>query len=236
MSFTLRISGTAFEQKIVGFKDVKIFKEKVKNQNDEFFYEILDEETEDAKEISHQYVVSANSEIALLDKNRNVVKTFEVSELRRMTPVDNLDTEKLSYKGYALAIGEEEGFSETYKVPSKIKDFNIAYLYCYTTKFDETIDTRSLTEDAMQSGQLFYISDNELKKLCSEEIDLLRKTIADYEDNQFDSYDPAELLATLIDLGSESISKYELTYNEDGGCSNRTISGYFLDQNFNEVD
>ena len=116
MSFTLRISGTAFEQKIVGFKDVKIFKEKVKNQNDEFFYEILDEETEDAKEISHQYVVSANSEIALLDKNRDVVKTFEVSELRRMTPVDNLDTEKLSYKGYALAIGEEEGFSETYKV------------------------------------------------------------------------------------------------------------------------
>ena len=29
MSFTLRISGTAFEQKIVGFKDVKTFKEKV---------------------------------------------------------------------------------------------------------------------------------------------------------------------------------------------------------------
>ena len=236
MSFTLRISGTAFEQKLVGFKDIKTFKEKLKNQNDEFFYEILDEEPEDAKEISHQYVVSANSEIVLLDKDRDVVKTFEVSDLRRMTPVDNLDTEKLSYKGYALAIGEEEGFSETYKVPSKIKDFNIAYLYCYTTKFDETIDTRSLTEDAMQSGQLFYISDNELKKLCSEEIDLLRKTIADYEDNQFDSYDPAELLATLIDLGSESISKYELTYNEDGGCSNRTISGYFLDQKFNEVD
>ena len=88
----------------------------------------------------------------------------------------------------------------------------------------------------MQSGQLFYISDNELKELCNEEIDLLRKTIADYEDNQFDSYDPAELLASLIDLGSESISKYSLTYNEDGGCSNRTISGYFLDQNFNEVD
>ena len=103
MSFTLRISGTAFEQKLVGFKDVKTFKEKLKNQNDEFFYEILDEETEDTKEISHHY-------------------------------------------------------------------------------------------------------------------------------------DPAELLATLIDLGSESISKYSLTYNEDGGCSNRTISGYFLDQNFNEVD
>ena len=124
MSFTLRISGTAFEQKLVGFKDIKTFKEKLKNQNDEFFYEILDEETEDAKEISHQYVVSANSEIVLLDKNRDVVKTFEVSDLRRMSPVDNLDIKKLSYKGYALAIGEEESFSETYEVPSKIKDFN----------------------------------------------------------------------------------------------------------------
>ena len=102
MSFTLRISGTAFEQKLVGFKDIKTFKEKLKNQNDEFFYEILDEEPEDAKEISHQYVVSANSEIVLLDKDRDVVKTFEVSDLRRMTPVDNLDTEKLSYKGYAF--------------------------------------------------------------------------------------------------------------------------------------
>lgn len=87
-----------------------------------------------------------------------------------------------------------------------------------------------------QSGQLFYISDNELKQLCKEEINLLRKTITDYEDNQFDNYDPAELLAALIDLGSESISKYLLVYNEDGGCSNRTISGYFLDQHFNEVD
>ena len=236
MSFTLRISGTAFEQKLVGFKDIKTFKEKLKKQNDEFFYELLDEEPEDAKEISHQYVVSANSKIALLDKNRDVVKTFEVSDLRRMAPVDNLETEKLKYKGYALVTGEEEGFSETYGVPSKIKDFNIAYLYCYTTKFDETIDTRSLTEDAMQSGQLFYISDNELRELCSEEISLLRKTITDYKDNQFDSYDPVELFAALIDLGSESISKYKLIYNEDGGCSNRTISGYFLDQKFNEVD
>ena len=84
MSFTLRISGTAFEQKLVGFKDIKTFKEKLKKQNDEFFYELLDEETEDAKEISHQYVVSANSEIVLLDKDRDVVKTFEVSDLRRV--------------------------------------------------------------------------------------------------------------------------------------------------------
>ena len=48
------------------------------------FYELLDEEPEDAREISHQYVVSANSEIELLDKDRNVVKTFEVSDLRRV--------------------------------------------------------------------------------------------------------------------------------------------------------
>ena len=44
----------------------------------------MDEEPEDAREISHQYVVSANSEIELLDKDRNVVKTFEVSDLRRV--------------------------------------------------------------------------------------------------------------------------------------------------------
>lgn len=44
MSFTLRVKGYAYEQKLVGFKDTDSFNEKVEENDDNLFYELLDDE------------------------------------------------------------------------------------------------------------------------------------------------------------------------------------------------
>jgi hypothetical protein len=195
MSFTLRVKGYAYEQKLVGFKDANSFSEKVEENDDNFFYDILDEAPEYCKELAHQYVLSGEGEVQLLDEDMEIKKLFKVSDLRRMQPTDLFNRKAQKSEGYALAIGEEYGFYETYELPEGItaKNFNIANLYCFTTKFDEKIDVESLTEDGMQTGELYYISDKELRDLCKEETSIVKKTIEDYSDDSFDSYDQADL-------------------------------------------
>lgn len=63
MSFTIRVKGYAYEQKLVGFKDANSFKEKVEENDDNLFYELLDDEPEYCKELAHQYVLSAEGEV-----------------------------------------------------------------------------------------------------------------------------------------------------------------------------
>ena len=129
------------------------------------------------------------------------------------------------------------GFYETYELPEGItaKNFNIANLYCYTTKFDENIDVESFTEDGMQTGELYYISDKELRELCKDEIDLVKKSIEDYTDDSFDNYDQADLLAALLNGGSEKAAEHALSYNGDAECSDREIKGYLFHKDFKSV-
>ena len=135
MSYTLRVKGYAYEQKLVGFKDTNSFNEKVEENDDNLFYDILDEAPEYCKELAHQYVLSGEGEVQLLDEDMEIKKLFKVSDLRRMQPADLFDRKAQKSEGYALAIGEEYGFYETYELPEGItaKNFNIANLYCYTT-------------------------------------------------------------------------------------------------------
>lgn len=115
------------------------------------------------------------------------------------------------------------------------KNFNIANLYCYTTKFDEKIDIESFTEDGMQTGELYYISDNELRELCKDEIGIINQSIDDYSDDNFDSYDQADLLAALLSGGSEKAAKHTLSYNGDAECSDREVKGYLFHKDFKSV-
>lgn len=215
MSYTIRVKGYAYEQKLVGFKDADSFNEKVDENDDNLFYELLDEVPEYCKELEHQYILSGEGEVQLLDEDMEIKKLFKVSDLRRIQPSDLFDRKAQKSEGYALAIGEEYGFYETYELPEGItaKNFNIANLYCYTTKFDEKIDVESLTEDSMQTGELYYISDKELRDLCKEETSIVKKTIEDYSDDSFDSYDQADLLAALLSGGSQRANKHLLSYN-----------------------
>lgn len=230
MSFTLRVKGYAYEQKLVGFKDADSFNEKVDENDDNLFYDILDEAPDYCKELAHQYVLSGNGEVQLLDEDMEIKKLFKVSDLRRMQPADLFNRKAQKSEGYALAIGEEYGFYETYELPEGItaKNFNIANLYCYTTKFDEKIDVESFTEDGMQTGELYYISDKELRELCKEETNIVKKSIEDYSDDSFDSYDQADLLAALLSGGSEKAAKHTLSYNGDAECSDREVKGYLF--------
>ena len=166
-----------------------------------------------------------------------IKKLFKVSDLRRMQPADLFNRKAQKSEGYALAIGEEYGFYETYELPDGItaKNFNIANLYCYTTKFDEKIDVESLTEDGMQTGELYYISDKELRDLCKEEINIVKKSIDDYSDDSFDSYDQADLLAALLSGGSEKAAEHLLSYNGDAECSDREVKGYLFHKDFASV-
>ena len=128
-------------------------------------------------------------------------------------------------------------FMKTYELPegTTAKNFNIANLYCFTTKFDEKIDVESLTEDGMQTGELYYISDKELRELCKEEINIVKKTIADYSDDSFDNYDQADLLAALLNGGSEKAAEHTLSYNGDAECSDREVKGYLFNKDFASV-
>ena len=237
MSYTLRVKGYAYEQKLVGFKDANSFNEKVDENDDNLFYDILDEAPEYCKELAHQYVLSGNGEVQLLDEDIEIKKLFKVSDLRRMQPTDLFNRKAQKSEGYALAIGEEYGFYETYELPEGItaKNFNIANLYCYTTKFDEKVDVESLTEDGMQTGELYYISDNELRELCKEEIGIVNQSIDDYSDDSFNSYDQADLLAALLSGGSEKAAKHALSYNGDAECSDREVKGYLFSKDFQRV-
>lgn len=237
MSYTLRVKGYAYEQKLVGFKDANSFNEKVDENDDNLFYELLDDEPEYCKELAHQYVLSGEGEVQLLDEDMEIKKLFKVSDLRRMQPADLFNRKEHKDEGYALAIGEEYGFYETYELPEGVtaKNFNIANLYCYTTKFDEKIDIESLTEDGMQTGELYYISDNELRELCKEEIGIVNQSIDDYSDDNFDSYDQADLLAALLSGGSEKAAKHALSYNGDAECSDREVKGYLFSKDFQRV-
>lgn len=237
MSYTIRVKGYAYEQKLVGFKDANSFNEKVEEDDDNLFYELLDDEPEYCKELAHQYVLNGAGEIQLLDEDMEIKKLFKVSDLRRMQPSDLFNRKEQKSEGYALAIGEEYGFYETYELPDGIttKNFNIANLYCYTTKFDEKIDIESLTEDGMQTGELYYISDNELRELCKEEIGIVNQSIDDYSDDSFNSYDQADLLAALLSGGSEKAAKHVLSYNGDAECSDREVKGYLFSKDFQRV-
>lgn len=237
MSYTLRVKGYAYEQKLVGFKDTNSFNEKVDENDDNLFYDILDEAPEYCKELAHQYILSGEGEVQLLDEDMEIKKLFKVSDLRRMQPSDLFDKKAQKSEGYALAIGEEYGFYETYELPEGItaKNFNIANLYCYTTKFDEKIDVESFTEDGMQTGELYYISDDELRKLCKEEIGIVNQSIDDYSDDSFSSYDQADLLAALLSGGSEKAAKHALSYNGDAECLDREIKGYLFSKDFKRV-
>lgn len=154
-----------------------------------------------------------------------------------MQPTDPFDRKVQKSEGYALAIGEEYGFYETYELPEGVtaKNFNIANLYCFTTKFDEKIDVESLTEDGMQTGELYYISDKELRELCKEETSIVKKSIEDYSDDSFDSYDQADLLAALLSGGSERAAEHLLSYNGDAECSDREVKGYLFHKDFASV-
>ena len=198
---------------------------------------MLDDEPEYCKELAHQYVLSGEGEVQLLDEDMEIKKLFKVSDLRRMQPADLFDRKAQKSEGYALAIGEEYGFYETYELPEGItaKNFNIVNLYCYTTKFDEKIDVESLTEDGMQTGELYYISDKELRDLCKEEINIVKKSIEDYSDDSFDSYDQADLLAALLSGGSEKAAEHILSYNGDAECSDREVKGYLFHKDFKSV-
>ena len=237
MSYTIRVKGYAYEQKLVGFKDANSFNEKVDENDDNLFYDLLDEAPDYCKELAHQYVLSGEGEVQLLDEEMEIKKLFKVSDLRRMQPSDLFDRKAQKSEGYALAIGEEYGFYETYELPEGItaKNFNIANLYCYTTKFDEKIDVESFTEDGMQTGELYYISDKELRDLCKEETNIVKKSIEDYSDDSFDSYDQADLLAALLSGGSERANKYLLSYNGDAECSDREVKGYLFHKEFKSV-
>ena len=237
MSFTLRVKGYAYEQKLVGFKNSKEFKEILEYQSDNLFYELLDDEPEYCKELAHQYVLSGEGEVQLLDEDMEIKKLFKVSDLRRMQPSDLFDRKAQKSEGYALAIGEEYGFYETYELPEGItaKNFNIANLYCFTTKFDEKIDVESLTEDGMQTGELYYISDKELRDLCKEETNIVKRSIEDYSDDSFDNYDQADLLAALLSGGSEKAAEHLLSYNGDAECSDREVKGYLFHKDFASV-
>ena len=63
MSFTLRVKGYAYEQKLVGFKDANSFNEKVDENDDNLFYDLLDEAPDYCKELAHQYVLSGEGEV-----------------------------------------------------------------------------------------------------------------------------------------------------------------------------
>lgn len=182
-------------------------------------------------------MLSGEGEVQLLDEDMEIKKLFKVSDLRRMQPADLFDRKAQKSEGYALAIGEEYGFYETYELPEGItaKNFNIANLYCYTTKFDEKIDVESLTEDGMQTGELYYISDKELRELCKEEIGIVNQSIDDYSDENFDSYDQADLLAALLSGGSEKAAEHLLSYNGDAECSDREVKGYLFHKDFKSV-
>lgn len=69
MSYTLRVKGYAFEQKLVGFKDVNSFNEKVDENDDNLFYDILDEAPDYCKELAHQYVLNGEVKGYLFNKD-----------------------------------------------------------------------------------------------------------------------------------------------------------------------
>ena len=139
MSYTLRVKGYAYEQKLVGFKDVNSFNEKVDENDDNLFYDLLDEAPEYCKELAHQYVLSGEGEV------------------------------------------------------------------------------------------------QELRELCKEEIDIVKKSIEDYSDDSFDIYDQADLLAALLSGGSQRANKHLLSYNGDAECSDREVKGYLFHKDFKSV-
>ena len=61
----LRVKGYAYEQKLVGFKDANSFNEKVDENDDNLFYELLDDEPDYCQELEHQYVLSGEGEVQL---------------------------------------------------------------------------------------------------------------------------------------------------------------------------
>lgn len=71
MSYTIRVKGYAYEQKLVGFKDTDSFNEKVEENDDNLFYDLLDEAPDYCKELAHQYVLSGEGEDML-----SIVDTF----------------------------------------------------------------------------------------------------------------------------------------------------------------
>ena len=71
MSYTIRVKGYAYEQKLVGFKDADSFNEKVDENDDNLFYELLDDEPDYCKELAHQYVLSGEGEDML-----SIIDTF----------------------------------------------------------------------------------------------------------------------------------------------------------------
>lgn len=97
MSYTIRVKGYAYEQKLVGFKDADSFNEKVDENDDNLFYELLDDEPDYCKELAHQYVLNGEGEVQLLDEDMEIKKLFKVSDLRRMQPTECSDRE---VKGY----------------------------------------------------------------------------------------------------------------------------------------
>lgn len=87
----------------------------------------------------------------------------------------------------------------------------------------------------MQTGELYYISDKELRDLCKEETNIVKNSIEDYSDDSFDSYDQADLLAALLSGGSEKAAERLLSYNGDAECSDREVKGYLFHKDFASV-
>ena len=83
--------------------------------------------------------------------------------------------------------------------------------------------------------RLYYISDNELRELCKEEIGIVNQSIDDYSNDSFDSYNQADLLAALLSGGSEKAAEYALNYNGDAECSDREVKGYLFSKDFQRV-
>ena len=229
MSLMLRIGGTAYEQRLVGFKDEKRFKQVVKDHDDSIFYDILDENLEDTKELYHQYIIDASSTISLAT-NKNIEEIGVVEDLSTI-PNRKAEKEDLQSKGYAFAYSIERSFFESYTLPKGVtkKNFDMDNLYCIGSKFNKDIDMDCSSNYAMTSGTLYYITMEQIKDAAIKDKALLMANDSAFDINELDSYDISDILATLIFADSSIIEKYKLEYNEDGECCDREVSGYFLD-------
>ena len=108
--------------------------------------------------------------------------------------------------------------------------------YAYEQKLVGFKDANSFNEKVDENDDnLFYDILDEAPEYCKEETSLVKKTIEYYSDDSFDSYDQADLLAALLNGGSEKAAEHLLSYNGDAECSDREVKGYLFNKDFKSV-
>ena len=239
MAIELVLSGVAREFRLIGFEKSKDFKKAYKRADDDgFFEEVLSDSVEGGEEISQQYMVIPGTTLRLRKDDEWIGKEIDdgFSEIRIIGNPDAICTSDLGCEGYVVAFSNETGFSESYLLPSHVtKDnFNPNNLWALGSRLDDEIDVRSLCEDSLLSGTLYYMDEDDVKKVVKEDIHIIKEWDSGFKMKDFDDYDTYELLAELIANRSTTIEKYRLEYCENSEYEDREVEGYFLTSDFEE--